>query len=88
MLVLLKSAMAHREHEDSMSIPAPHLLALRTADERVVSLAEAPTRTNLSVATLGRCHKRGELRILKLSPRRRGVRLSDLRAFLDSRSAS
>jgi len=43
--------------------------------------------TGCSVATLKRCHKRGELKILKLSPRRRGVRLSDLKLFLDSRVA-
>jgi hypothetical protein len=57
------------------------------AEERVLSINEAAVRSNLSVPTLKRCAKRGELRILKLSPRRIGVKLSDLRAFIDSRVA-
>ena len=56
-------------------------------DDRVISVHEASVRANLSVATLKRCNQRGELKIIKLSPRRRGVRLSDLQTFLDSRAA-
>jgi excisionase family DNA binding protein len=56
-------------------------------DDRVITIYEAAQRTGCSVATLKRCNKRGELRILKLSPRRIGVRLSDLKAFLDTRTA-
>jgi len=55
------------------------------ADDRVISIKEASVRSNLSVPTLKRCAKRRELQILKLSPRRIGVRLSDLKLFLDSR---
>lgn len=55
--------------------------------DRVLSIGEASERSNLSIPTLKRCNKRGELRILRLSPRRIGVRLSDLNAFLESRSA-
>jgi hypothetical protein len=70
-----------------MSIPNSQILPFPAADDRVVSLNEASVRSNLSIPTLKRCHKRGELRILKLSPRRIGVRLSDLARFLDSRAA-
>jgi hypothetical protein len=56
-------------------------------DDRVISVHEAAVRSDLSVSTLKRCNKRGELKILKLSPRRIGVRLSDLNAFLNSRAA-
>lgn len=58
-----------------------------TADDRVITVNEAALRAGCSVATLKRCNKRGEIKILKLSPRRIGVRLSDLSSFLDSRSA-
>ena len=70
-----------------MSIPASNVSPFPAAEDRVVSINEASVRSNLSVPTLKRCQKRGELRILKLSPRRIGVRLSDLKTFLDSRVA-
>jgi len=70
-----------------MSIPTSQISPFPVSDDRVVSINEASVRSNLSVPTLKRCHKRGELRILKLSPRRIGVRLSDLKTFLDSRAA-
>jgi excisionase family DNA binding protein len=54
-------------------------------DDRVVSLPEAAHIVGVSKDTLRRCAKRGELRILQLSPRRRGVRLSDLKLYLESR---
>jgi hypothetical protein len=60
----------------------PHLLG-----DRIVSLPEASTISGLSVDTLRRCHGREELRIIKLSPRRVGIRLSELWAFIDSRAA-
>jgi hypothetical protein len=46
------------------------------ARDRVVPLAEASVITGLSVDTLKRCGARNELKILKLSPRRVGIRLS------------
>ena len=55
------------------------------ASDRVVTLPEASMITGLSVDTLKRCNARNELRILKLSPRRIGIRLSDLQAFVDAR---
>jgi predicted DNA-binding transcriptional regulator AlpA len=50
--------------------------------DRVVSMPEASTLTGLSIDTLKRCGARNELKILKLSPRRIGIRLSDIQAFV------
>lgn len=55
------------------------------ASDRVVPLLEASMITGLSVDTLKRCGARNELTILKLSPRRVGIRLSDLQRFVDER---
>jgi hypothetical protein len=55
--------------------------------DKVVSLPEAAHLAGVSPDTLRRCHKRQELTIIKLSPRRVGVRLSDLKAFIDGRAA-
>ena len=55
--------------------------------DKVVTLPEAAHLAGVSVDTLRRCHKRGEIKILKLSPRRIGVRLTDLKTFLDNRAA-
>jgi len=55
--------------------------------DKVVSLPEAGHLAGVSPDTLRRLHKRGELKIIKLSPRRVGVRLSDLKAFIDARAA-
>jgi hypothetical protein len=52
-----------------------------------MSIGEAAARAGCSVATLKRCWQRGELRVVKISPRRIGVRLNDLRAFIASRSS-
>jgi len=57
------------------------------AEDRVVSLGEAAHLAGVSTDTLRRCHARKEIKIIKLSPRRVGVRLSDLRAFIDARAA-
>jgi len=59
-----------------------------TTEDRIVSLAEAATITDLSIDTLRRCGKRNELRIQKLSPRRVGVQLSDLHSFLERRASA
>ena len=61
--------------------------ALPISDDRVLSVVDAAIWLGCSVATIKRCHKRGELKILKLSPRRIGVRLSELKTFVDSRAA-
>jgi excisionase family DNA binding protein len=59
-----------------------------TSDDRVATLNEAAVYTGISISSLRRAAKRGELRILRLSPRRVGIRLADLRAFLDSRGGA
>lgn len=58
-----------------------------TAD-RIVSLIEVAAISGLGLNTIKRCRDRGEIKIIKLSPRRVGVRLSDLQAWLDSRNAA
>ena len=55
--------------------------------DRVVPLPEASVITGLSVDTLKRCHKREEIKIIRLSPRRIGIRLSDLMTFISERAA-
>jgi predicted site-specific integrase-resolvase len=52
-----------------------------------VSLPEAAHLAGISPDTLRRCHKRGEIKVVKLSPRRVGVRLSALPAFLEARES-
>ena len=59
----------------------------RPTEDRVVSIHEAATKAGISPATLKRCSARGEIQILKLSPRRVGIRLSTLNAWIDSRAA-
>jgi hypothetical protein len=67
---------------------APHAsgAAADLLPDRVISLAEAAHISGLSIDTLRRCSRRKELRILKLSPRRCGVRLSQLWAFIEGRA--
>lgn len=55
--------------------------------DRILSLPEAAHITGVSVDTLRRCNARHELLFIRLSPRRIGIRLSDLRSFLNARSA-
>ena len=57
------------------------------SDDRVVSIHEAASKAGISPATLKRCAARGEVQILKLSPRRVGIGLSTLNAWIDSRTA-
>ena len=55
--------------------------------DKVISLPEAAHLAGISPDTLRRCHRREEIKIVKLSPRRVGVRLSDLRAFIEARAS-
>jgi predicted DNA-binding transcriptional regulator AlpA len=55
--------------------------------DKIISLPEAAHLAGVSPDTLRRCHKRQELKVIKISPRRVGIRLSDLRAFIDARAA-
>lgn len=68
-----------------MGRPITDISPYPIATDRVVSLAEAAVITGLSTDTLRRCGSRAELKIIKLSPRRVGVRLSDLQTFVDAR---
>ena len=70
-----------------MARPITDVSPYPIARDRVVPLAEASMITGLSIDTLKRCGARNELTILKLSPRRIGIRLSDLQAFVDGRGA-
>jgi hypothetical protein len=68
-------------------IPAHQVSPFPLYVDKVVSLPEAAHLAGVSPDTLRRCHKRNELTIIKMSPRRVGVRLSDLKAFIDGRAA-
>jgi hypothetical protein len=57
------------------------------AGDRVVSIHEAAIISGVSTSTLKRQAKAKKLKILHLSPRRLGIRLSDLRYWLDSCAA-
>jgi hypothetical protein len=56
--------------------------ATSSPEDRVVSITEAAGRLNISTWTLRRCARAGAIVILKLSPRRIGVRLSELDRFM------
>jgi hypothetical protein len=72
---------------DMPPIPTSQLPPFAPFLDHVVSLHEAAHIAGVSPDTLRRCHKRNELTIIKMSPRRVGVRLSDLKAFIDARAA-
>jgi hypothetical protein len=46
----------------------------------------AALEVGLSSRTLRRCHERGEIQFVKLSPRRIGIRRSELERFITSRA--
>jgi transposase len=58
------------------------------APDRVASLVEAAKILGVSVNTVKRMSARGEVTILRISPRRVGVRLSQLMKLLDSREVA
>jgi excisionase family DNA binding protein len=55
------------------------------AQDRVLAIPEAALLAGVSVDTLRRVARRGELTILRLSPRRIGIRASELARWLASR---
>jgi predicted DNA-binding transcriptional regulator AlpA len=63
--------------------PSPALIL----NDKIVSMREAAAITGLSVSTLKRQTKGGGLKIIRLSPRRVGLRLSALYSWLDDRAA-
>lgn len=56
-------------------------------NDKVVSIREAAEISGISTSTLKRQLKVGELKIVRLSPRRVGIRLSALHGWLDARAA-
>lgn len=56
-------------------------------NDKVVSIREAAEISGISTSTLKRQLKVGELKIVRLSPRRIGIRLSALHGWLDARAA-
>ena len=59
----------------------------RPPGDRIVGPAEAEEIAHISWKTLKRRHQRGEVKIVELSPRRRGIWLSDLMAALEKPAA-
>ena len=56
-------------------------------NDKVVSIREAAAISGLSTSTLKRQLKIGDLKVIRLSPRRVGIRLSSLHGWLDARAA-
>jgi predicted DNA-binding transcriptional regulator AlpA len=63
-------------------------MAAATSPDRVLSMQEAATLAGVAPRTFQRIRERGEIRIIKLSQRRIGVRLSDLQRWIDSREVA
>jgi excisionase family DNA binding protein len=61
----------------------PHSIA----DDRVITLDEAAVIAGVSSSTLKRANKRGTIKFVRPSPRRVGVRRSELQRWLDACSA-
>ena len=57
------------------------------ADDRVLSIEEGAVLAGLSPSTLKRENKRGSLKFVRMSPRRVGVRRSELQRWLDACSS-
>ena len=54
--------------------------------DRVAPMREAAYLTGLCERSLDNAAARGEIKIIKLSPRRRGIRMSEIARFIDSRA--
>jgi predicted site-specific integrase-resolvase len=66
-----------------MHIPATQRSPFQSLD-RVVSMTDAAAIIGVSAWTLKRRAKAGDLTILKLSPSRLGMRLSEIQRFLEA----
>ena len=55
--------------------------------DKVISIDQAAALVGVSASTLKRRARAGELKVLKLSPRRVGIRLRDLTSWLDACAA-
>jgi predicted DNA-binding transcriptional regulator AlpA len=73
---------------DSSSLTSLDQGSAPPVEDRVMTIPEVAAAANLSIATLRRRIAAGEgPRIVRLSMRRRGVRLGDYRRWLDALSA-
>ena len=70
-----------------MNSPNAPTVSLLISNDKVVSYREAAEISGISISTFKRQAKASELKILRLSPRRVGIRLSALHSWLDTRSA-
>ena len=64
-----------------------HVASYDAGTDKVLSFDEAAAMSGLSASTLKRRARAGDLRMLKLSPRRIGIRLSDFHRWLDGCTA-
>ncbi len=55
------------------------------AYDRMLTMGDASTMTGLSYWTLKRRAAAGDIKIIRLSPRRLGIRLSEIQRYLDAR---
>ena len=65
----------------------PHQIPPDMESDCVLSYRQAKAITSVSADTLRRAAEREELKITRLSPRRVGIRKSELRRWLDQRTA-
>ena len=61
--------------------------AYEPSADKVISIYQAAELSGVSASTLKRRARAGELKVLKLSPRRVGIRLSDFHRWLDGCAA-
>ena len=64
-----------------------HVGSYDAGSEKVLSFDEAAAMSGVSASTLKRRARAGDLKVLKLSPRRVGIRLSDFHRWLDGCAA-
>jgi excisionase family DNA binding protein len=62
--------------------------AAAPAPDRVLTMQEAAALTGLGLRTFKRIRERGEIRVIQLTQRRVGVRMSDLQKWIDSREVA
>ena len=70
-----------------MNVPNSQVSAYEPRADQVLSLDQAAALSGVSASTLKRRARAGDIKILKLSPRRVGVRISELSRWLDACAA-
>ena len=66
---------------------SPNTVPAYPFSDRVLSVEEAAVMYGVNARTLRRMGVRGEVRILRLSPRRSGIRLSELNALIERKAS-